>query len=112
MGSVLAPEEWDVPVCYGAMSRRGIQLGHGGLVAVPRGTDFRGLLEHWLEFMQEESCGKCVPCRVGALRALEAPPHPSLPAVRPRPLHPLPALRERLRERAGPVRLRPGGARR
>ncbi len=71
MGSLLAPEEWDVPVCYAALSRRGIQLGHGGLVAVPRGADFRALLEHWLEFMQDESCGKCVPCRVGSRRALE-----------------------------------------
>lgn len=71
MGSVLAPEEWDVPVCYGAMGRRGIQLGHGGLVAVPRGTDVRRLFEHWLEFMAEESCGKCVPCRSGSRRALE-----------------------------------------
>lgn len=69
MGSLLVPEEWDVPVCYGAMRDRGIQLGHGGLVAIPEGTDPRGLLEHWLEFMMEESCGKCVPCRLGSRRA-------------------------------------------
>jgi NADH:ubiquinone oxidoreductase subunit F (NADH-binding) len=69
MGSLLVPEEWDVPVCYGAMRERGIQLGHGGLVAIPEGTDPRALLEHWLEFMMEESCGKCVPCRLGSRRA-------------------------------------------
>lgn len=69
MGSLLVPAEWDVPVCYGAMRERGIQLGHGGLVAIPEGTDPRGLLEHWLEFMMEESCGKCVPCRLGSRRA-------------------------------------------
>jgi NADH:ubiquinone oxidoreductase subunit F (NADH-binding) len=51
------------------MAEEGIQLGHGGLVAIPKGTDFRALLEHWLEFMMDESCGKCVPCRLGSKRA-------------------------------------------
>ena len=40
MGSVLRPDEWDVPICYDAMGARGISLGHGGLVALPEGTDF------------------------------------------------------------------------
>jgi NADH:ubiquinone oxidoreductase subunit F (NADH-binding) len=66
MGSVLLPYEWGVPVCYVRMAEAGIQLGHGGLVAIPEGTDFRALLEHWLEFMMDESCGKCVPCRLGS----------------------------------------------
>ena len=69
MGSVLLPHEWGVPVCYVHMADKGIQLGHGGLVAIPEGTDFRALLEHWLEFMMDESCGKCVPCRLGSKRA-------------------------------------------
>jgi NADH:ubiquinone oxidoreductase subunit F (NADH-binding)/NADH:ubiquinone oxidoreductase subunit E len=69
MGSILLPHEWDVPVCYSRMAEKGIQLGHGGLVAIPKGTDFRALLEHWLEFMMDESCGKCVPCRLGSKRA-------------------------------------------
>ena len=69
MGSILLPHEWGVPVCYGRMAEEGIQLGHGGLVAIPEGTDFRALLEHWLEFMMDESCGKCVPCRLGSKRA-------------------------------------------
>jgi len=38
-------------------------------VAVPESADFRGLLEHWLEFMMDESCGKCVPCRLGSQTA-------------------------------------------
>ncbi len=71
MGSVLRPDEWDVPICYEAMSQRGIQLGHGGLVAVPEGTDFAALLRHWLHFLQQESCGRCVPCREGSRQALE-----------------------------------------
>ena len=69
MGSLLLPEQWDVPICYGTMAQRGIQLGHGGIVALPEGTDYRSLLEHWLKFMRDESCGKCVPCSLGSQKA-------------------------------------------
>jgi NADH:ubiquinone oxidoreductase subunit F (NADH-binding) len=71
MGSILAREEWDVAVDPGSLRPRGIELGHGGLVALPRGTDWLALAEHWLRFMADESCGKCVPCRIGSQRALE-----------------------------------------
>lgn len=69
MGSLVTPDRWDVPICYAAMREKDIELGHGGLVALPEGTDFRALLRHWLEFMKEESCGKCVPCRLGSEKA-------------------------------------------
>ncbi len=71
MGSLVPSREWDVPVCIDAMARRGIRLGHGGLVAFPRGTDYAALLLHMLEFMAEESCGKCVPCSIGTQKAFE-----------------------------------------
>jgi NADH:ubiquinone oxidoreductase subunit F (NADH-binding)/NADH:ubiquinone oxidoreductase subunit E len=71
MGSVALPSQWDVPVCYQAMAERNLILGHAGLVAVPEGTNIRTLFLHWIEFMAEESCGKCVPCRLGSKRALE-----------------------------------------
>jgi NADH:ubiquinone oxidoreductase subunit F (NADH-binding) len=71
MGSVLLPEEWDVPLDPVALAARGIQLGHGGIVALPHGTDWRALLVQLLGFMAEESCGACVPCRLGSRRALE-----------------------------------------
>jgi len=69
MGSVVQPEAWDAPVDYDAMERRGIRLGHGGLVALPEGADLHGLLLHWLAFMRDESCGRCTPCRLGSARA-------------------------------------------
>jgi NADH:ubiquinone oxidoreductase subunit F (NADH-binding) len=71
MGSVTLPAQWDVPICYHAMAERNLVLGHGGLVAVPEGADLRAIFLHWLEFMAEESCGKCVPCRFGSRRALD-----------------------------------------
>jgi len=71
MGSVLRPEQWDVPICYEALGERGIALGHGGLVALPEGTDFAAVARDWLAFMADESCGKCTPCRVGSRKAAE-----------------------------------------
>jgi NADH:ubiquinone oxidoreductase subunit F (NADH-binding)/NADH:ubiquinone oxidoreductase subunit E len=71
MGNVLQPDAWDLPICYGAMAAQGVRLGHGGIVAVPYGSDFAALLRHWLGFMRDESCGKCVPCAIGSKRALE-----------------------------------------
>lgn len=72
MGSIVLREEWDVALDYAALHERGIELGHGGLVALPRGTDWIALAEHWLRFMADESCGRCVPCRIGSQRALES----------------------------------------
>jgi NADH:ubiquinone oxidoreductase subunit F (NADH-binding) len=72
MGSVVAPDSWDVPVGYDEMRSRGIELGHGGIVALPQDADFHGLLAHWIRFMTDESCGKCVPCRLGSQCAANA----------------------------------------
>jgi NADH:ubiquinone oxidoreductase subunit F (NADH-binding) len=71
MGNVLRPDEWEVPICYEALGARGISLGHGGLVALPEGTDFAAVARDWLAFMADESCGKCTPCRVGSRKAVE-----------------------------------------
>jgi NADH:ubiquinone oxidoreductase subunit F (NADH-binding) len=70
MGSVLPNEAWDVPICYAAMAERGIQLGHGGVVAIQAGVDYAELLRHGLRFMSDESCGRCAPCALGSRAAL------------------------------------------
>ena len=66
MGSLVLPKDWDLPICYDALSRQGIEFGHGGIIALPVDADFRDLLNHWVQFMIDESCGKCVPCRLGS----------------------------------------------
>ncbi|MFZ4431350.1 MAG: NADH-ubiquinone oxidoreductase-F iron-sulfur binding region domain-containing protein, partial [Phycisphaerales bacterium] len=48
--------------------KAGINLGHGGLVAIPEGTDWTVLLRHLIGFMRDELCGKCTPCRLGSQR--------------------------------------------
>jgi NADH:ubiquinone oxidoreductase subunit F (NADH-binding) len=69
MGSFLRPEQCDVAIEIGAMRAAGIELGHGGLVAVPRGADLVALARHGFAFIADESCGRCTPCRSGAMRA-------------------------------------------
>lgn len=71
MGSIVTPDQWDAPICFAGMARRGINLGHAGLVAIPRPADWNAILRHLLAFMRDESCGKCVPCRLGSARAHE-----------------------------------------
>lgn len=75
MGSIVTPDQWDAPICFAGMARRGINLGHAGLVAIPKGTDWSALLRHLLTFMRDESCGKCVPCRLGSQRSHEMARH-------------------------------------
>jgi len=70
MGSVVFADEWDLPICYDAMREKGVALGHGGMVALHAGIDWQRLLVHLLQFMAHESCGKCVPCRLGSQEAL------------------------------------------
>ncbi len=70
MGSILLPDEWDVPMDSPVLAERDIQSGHGSLVALLAGTNWQQLMVHWLEFMVAESCGKCVPCRLGSAQAL------------------------------------------
>ncbi len=69
MGSFLRPEQCDVALEFGALRAAGVELGHGGVVAVPRGADLAALAHHLLEFMADESCGRCTPCRAGSARA-------------------------------------------
>jgi NADH:ubiquinone oxidoreductase subunit F (NADH-binding) len=71
MGCIVLRDAWDVPLDPLALRERGLELGHGGIVALPEGVAWGELLEHWLAFMADESCGKCVPCRLGSRRALE-----------------------------------------
>ncbi len=71
MGSIVTPDQWDAPLCFAGMARRGINLGHAGIVAIPAPADWGAILRHLLTFMRDESCGKCVPCRLGSMRAHE-----------------------------------------
>jgi NADH:ubiquinone oxidoreductase subunit F (NADH-binding) len=61
----------DVPLDFEALVKAGSMLGSGAVVVVAEGTDMRSLATNVVRFFRNESCGKCVPCRVGSQKAVE-----------------------------------------
>jgi formate dehydrogenase beta subunit len=65
----LGPDQLDVPLDFDALARAGSMLGSGALVVLAEGTDLLAAATNVLRFFRNESCGKCVPCRVGSAKA-------------------------------------------
>lgn len=65
----LGPDQLDVPLDFGTLAAAGSMLGSGALVAIAEGTDLLAAATNVLRFFRNESCGKCVPCRVGSTKA-------------------------------------------
>jgi NADH:ubiquinone oxidoreductase subunit F (NADH-binding) len=65
----LGPDQLDVPLDFGPLAEAGSMLGSGALVAIAEGTDLLAAATNVLRFFRNESCGKCVPCRVGSSKA-------------------------------------------
>jgi NADH:ubiquinone oxidoreductase subunit F (NADH-binding)/(2Fe-2S) ferredoxin/Pyruvate/2-oxoacid:ferredoxin oxidoreductase delta subunit len=61
----------DTPVDYESLAKTGAIVGSGGMVVVDDTTCMVDLARFFLQFTQNESCGKCVPCRLGTKRMLE-----------------------------------------
>ena len=67
----LPADRVDVPLDFAAVQKAGSMLGSGALVVVAEGTDLFALATNVVKFFRNESCGKCVPCRVGSQKAVE-----------------------------------------
>ena len=65
----LGPDGLDVPLDFGPLAEAGSMLGSGALVVMAEGTDLLAAATNVLRFFRNESCGKCVPCRVGSTKA-------------------------------------------
>ncbi|MPZ62220.1 MAG: nitroreductase family protein [Propionibacteriales bacterium] len=65
----LGPEHLDLPLDFGTLADAGSMLGSGAVVAIAEGTDALAAATNVLRFFRNESCGKCVPCRVGSAKA-------------------------------------------
>jgi len=55
----------DLPIDYDSLARAGSIMGSGGMIVMDESTCMVDVARYFLNFTQEESCGKCVPCRVG-----------------------------------------------
>jgi len=64
-GGCLSEEFLDTPIDYENLAKAGSIMGSGGIIVLDRDTCVVDLAKYFLNFTQQESCGKCVPCRVG-----------------------------------------------
>lgn len=70
-GGCIPIEHLNVPLDYESLTELGTIMGSGGLIIMDEDTCMVDLAKFFLEFVQEESCGKCIPCRIGTKRMLE-----------------------------------------
>jgi NADH:ubiquinone oxidoreductase subunit F (NADH-binding)/(2Fe-2S) ferredoxin len=70
-GGCLPLSKFALPIDFDALSDAGSMMGSGGVVVMDEGTCMVDVARYFLNFLQDESCGKCVPCRFGIDRMLE-----------------------------------------
>lgn len=70
-GGCIPAEFLNTPVTYESLPQLGAIMGSGGLIVMNEDTCMVDLARYFLEFIAEESCGKCTPCRVGTKMMLE-----------------------------------------
>ncbi len=70
-GGCLTKKELDIPLDFDSLKKVGAMIGSGGLVVMDDKTCMVEVARFFMNFTQNESCGKCVPCREGTKRMLE-----------------------------------------
>ncbi len=71
LGAYVSEDMLELPMCYEGLSESGAMVGHGGIVVFDDSVDMAEMARFAFEFCQIESCGKCTPCRIGAVRGRE-----------------------------------------
>jgi len=71
MGGCIPVEYLDLKVDYEALASVGSMMGSGGMIVMDEDTCMVDIARYFMDFTQDESCGKCVPCRIGTRRLLE-----------------------------------------
>jgi NADH:ubiquinone oxidoreductase subunit F (NADH-binding) len=70
-GGCIPAAHFDVPMDYENLTQLGAIMGSGGLIVTDEHTCMVDMAKFFLTFTQKESCGKCVPCRLGTKKMLE-----------------------------------------
>lgn len=70
-GGVITVEDLDTPIDYESLKGIGSMMGSGGMIVMDEDDCMVNIAKFYLEFTQDESCGKCTPCRIGTKRMFE-----------------------------------------
>jgi NADH:ubiquinone oxidoreductase subunit F (NADH-binding)/(2Fe-2S) ferredoxin/Pyruvate/2-oxoacid:ferredoxin oxidoreductase delta subunit len=70
-GGCIPKELLDLPIDYESLTRAGAMMGSGGMIVMDEDTCMVDIALYFLRFTQEESCGKCSPCRIGTRQMAE-----------------------------------------
>ncbi len=70
-GGCLPAEHLDLPIDYDSLISAGAIVGSGGMIVMDEESCMVDVARYFMNFVQNESCGKCIPCRVGTRRMLE-----------------------------------------
>lgn len=71
LGAYMPRSKFDTPFGYEEFDGQGGLIGHAGIVVFDDTADMLGMARFAMEFCAVESCGKCTPCRIGAVRGVE-----------------------------------------
>lgn len=70
-GGCIPAEKLDLPIDYDTLAKAGSIMGSGGMIIMDEETCMVDVARYFLHFTQEESCGKCVPCRIGTKQLVD-----------------------------------------
>ncbi len=70
-GGCVPAQHLDLPIDYETVKEVGAIMGSGGLIVMDDSTSMVDIARYFMEFCKDESCGKCVPCRIGTKRMLD-----------------------------------------
>ena len=70
-GGCIPEQHLDVPIDYESLKTLGAMMGSGGLVVMDQDNCMVDVAAYFMDFIQRESCGRCIPCREGTRRMLE-----------------------------------------
>ena len=70
-GGCIPAEMLDLPIDFDTLTKAGSMMGSGGMIVMDEDTCMVDVARYFLQFTQEESCGKCVPCRLGTRQLYE-----------------------------------------
>ncbi len=98
LGGCLPASALDTPVDFDSLTEAGATMGSGGMIVVDERTCMVEFAKYFLTFATAESCGKCVPCRIGGQRLLEVLTRITSGAGTPRDLDEIERISRNMRE--------------